>query len=140
TDEAVAPVNCALSQVLYGLRVAGVRFGDRVVIQGAGGLGIQAAAVAKDMGAATVIVVDQIPGRLELARAFGADHTLNLKDVPDRKERVKLVRQWTGGAGGDGACGPLGVSCGIPAGLEMLRSRGAYPAIRSISSGASFDF
>ena len=47
----VAPVNCALSQVIYGLHVAGLRFGDRVVIQGAGGLGIQAAAVAKDMGA-----------------------------------------------------------------------------------------
>src|SRR5207244_514765 len=77
-DEVVAPVNCALAQVMYGLHVAGVRFGDRVVIQGAGGLGLQAAAVAKDMGAATVIVVDQIPGRLELAKAFGADHTLNL--------------------------------------------------------------
>ena len=92
-------MNCALSQVMYGLHVAGVRQGDRVVIQGAGGLGIQAAAVAKDMGAETVIVVDQIPGRLELARAFGADHTINLKDVPDRRERVKLVRQWTGGVG-----------------------------------------
>ena len=33
--------------------VAGVRFGDRVVIQGAGGLGVQAAAVAKDMGASS---------------------------------------------------------------------------------------
>ena len=54
--------------MIYGLHVAGVRFGDSVVIQGAGGLGVQAAAVAKDMGAATVIVVDQIPGRLELAR------------------------------------------------------------------------
>ena len=60
-DEAVAGVNCALSQVIYGLHVAGVRLGDSVVIQGAGGLGVQATAVAKDMGAATVIVVDQIP-------------------------------------------------------------------------------
>jgi len=64
SDEAVAGVNCALSQVFYGLHVAGVRQGDRIVIQGAGGLGIQAAAVAKDMGAETVIVIDQIPGRL----------------------------------------------------------------------------
>jgi L-iditol 2-dehydrogenase len=36
TDDVVAPVNCALSQVLYGLWVAGVRMGDRVIIQGAG--------------------------------------------------------------------------------------------------------
>jgi D-arabinose 1-dehydrogenase-like Zn-dependent alcohol dehydrogenase len=42
-DEAAAGVNCALSQVMYGLHVAGVRLGDSVVIQGAGGLGVQAA-------------------------------------------------------------------------------------------------
>jgi len=92
SDEAVAGVNCALSQVFYGLHVAGLRQGDSVVIQGAGGLGVQAAAVAKDLGAQTVIVVDQIPGRLELAKAFGADHTINVKEVADRRERVKLVR------------------------------------------------
>src|SRR2546430_9721159 len=37
----VAPVNCALSQVIFGLGRAGLAFGGSVVIQGAGGLGIQ---------------------------------------------------------------------------------------------------
>jgi threonine dehydrogenase-like Zn-dependent dehydrogenase len=92
------------------------------------------------MGAATVIVVDQIPGRLELARAFGADHTLNLKEVPDRKERVKLVRQWTGGAGADVACDLVGFPAVIPEGIEMLRSGGTYLEIGTISRGATFDF
>jgi threonine dehydrogenase-like Zn-dependent dehydrogenase len=138
-DEVVAPVNCALSQVIYGLSEAGVKFGDRVVIQGAGGLGVQAAAVAKDMGAATVIVVDQIPARLELARAFGADHTLSLKEVPDRKERVKLVRQWTGGVGADVACDFVGFPAVIPEGLDMLRSGGTYLEIGTISRGAKVE-
>ena len=121
--------------MIYGLHVAGLRFGDSVVIQGAGGLGIQAAAVAKDMGAATVIVVDQIPGRLELARAFGADHTINLKDVPDRRERVKLVREWTGGVGADVACDFVGFPAVIPEGIEMLRAGGTYLEIGTISRG-----
>ncbi len=95
--------------------------GDRVLIQGAGGLGVQAAAVAKDMGAASVIVVDQIPGRLDLARAFGADHTLNLKEMPERRERVKQVRQWTEGVGVDVACDFVGFPAVIPEGIEMLR-------------------
>ena len=138
-DEVVAPVNCALAQVMYGLHVAGVRFGDRVVIQGAGGLGLQATAVAKDMGAATVIVVDQIPGRLELAKAFGADHTLNLKDVPDRRERVKLVREWTGGVGADVACDFVGFPAVITEGIEMLRSGGTYLEIGTISRGATVE-
>ena len=139
TDAAVAPVNCALAQVMYGLQQAGVRFGDRVLIQGAGGLGVQAVAVAKDMGAQSVIVVDQIPGRLELARAFGADHTINLKDVTDRKERVKLVRQWTDGAGVDVACDFVGFPQVIPEGIEMLRAGGTYLEIGNISRGAKIE-
>ncbi len=138
-DALVSPVNCALSQVIYGLHQAGLRFGGSVVIQGAGGLGLQAAAVAKDMGAATVIVIDQIPGRLELARAFGADHTINLKDVTERKDRVHLVRTYTGGAGADVACDFVGFPQVIPEGLEMLRTGGTYLEIGTISRGAKVE-
>jgi threonine dehydrogenase-like Zn-dependent dehydrogenase len=138
-DEAVASVNCALAQVMYGLHVAGLRLGDHVVIQGAGGLGVHAAAVAKDMGAASVIVIDAIAGRLELARAFGADHTLDVKEVPDRRERVKLVRQWTGGVGADVACDFVGLPAVIPEGIDMLRSGGTYLEIGTISRGAKVE-
>lgn len=138
-DELVAPVNCALSQVIFGLGKAGLRFGDTVVVQGAGGLGVQAAAVAKDMGAQTVIAVDQIAGRLELARAFGADHTIDLKAVPDRKDRVSLVRQWTGGAGADLACDFVGFPQVIPEGIEMLRPGGTYLEIGTISRGVKVE-
>jgi threonine dehydrogenase-like Zn-dependent dehydrogenase len=138
-DEIVAPVNCALSQVIFGLRKAGLRFGQSVLIQGAGGLGVQAAAVAKAMGAAPVIVVDRLPGRLDLATAFGADHTINLKDVPDRKERVNLVRKLTDGAGADVACDLVGLPAVIPEGLEMLRSGGTYLEIGTISRGVKVE-
>src|SRR6266581_1715554 len=138
-DEAVAGVNCALSQVIYGLHVAGVRFGDSVVIQGAGGLGVQAAAVAKDMGAATVIVVDQVPGRLALAKAFGADHTIDLKVIPERKDRVALVRKLTGGYGADVACDFVGFPQVIPEGVEMLGPGGTYLEIGTISRGAKIE-
>jgi L-iditol 2-dehydrogenase len=134
-DALVAPVNCALCQVIYGLARAGLRFGGTVVIQGAGGLGVQAAAVAKDMGAALVIVVDQIPGRLELAKAFGADHTIDLREMPERKDRVARVRKLTGGVGADIACDFVGFPQVIPEGIEMLRSGGTYLEIGTISRG-----
>jgi len=138
-DELVSPVNCALSQVIFGLHEAGLRFGGTVAIQGAGGLGLQAAAVAKDMGAATVIVIDQLPERLALAREFGADHTISIRDVPDRKERVNLVRSWTGGAGVDVACDFVGFPQVIPEGIEMLRAGGTYLEIGTISRGAKVE-
>mgnify|MGYP001616517916 CR=1 FL=1 len=138
-DDIVAPVNCALSQVIYGLHVAGLRFGDSVVIQGAGGLGVQAAAVARDMGAGCVIVIDQFPGRLELARAFGAHHTINLKELPDRKERVARVRSLTGGRGADVACDFVGFPQVIPEGLDMLRFGGTYLEVGTISRGVKVE-
>jgi L-iditol 2-dehydrogenase len=138
-DELVSPVNCALSQVIFGLHEAGLRFGGTVAIQGAGGLGLQAAAVAKDMGAATVIVVDQLPERLALAREFGADHTIDVREVPDRKDRVNLVRSWTGGAGADVACDFVGFPQVIPEGIEMLRGGGTYLEIGTISRGAKVE-
>jgi L-iditol 2-dehydrogenase len=138
-DAMVSPVNCALSQVIFGLHQAGLRFGGSVVIQGAGGLGVQAAAVAKDMGAATVIVVDQVPGRLALARAFGADHTIDLKEVADRKDRVALVRKLTGGFGADVACDFVGFAQVIPEGIEMLGPGGTYLEIGTISRGAKVE-
>src|SRR5581483_694737 len=77
SDDAATPANCALAQVVYGLRRAGFRAGDAIVVQGAGGLGLNAVAVARDMGADRVIVFDRLPERLALAREFGADHALS---------------------------------------------------------------
>src|SRR5512144_2704987 len=92
SDDIATPSNCALSQVLYGLRRAGLRAGHSVVIQGAGGLGINAVAVARDMGADRIIVIDRLSERLELARAFGADHTLSAAEVQTADRRVEAVK------------------------------------------------
>ena len=62
SDAVVSPVNCALCEALYGLDQIGIRLGDTVVIQGAGGLGLYVTAIAKDMGAGQVIVFDKLPG------------------------------------------------------------------------------
>jgi threonine dehydrogenase-like Zn-dependent dehydrogenase len=139
-DALVAPVNCALSQVIHGLTQAGLRLGDSVLIQGAGGLGIQATAAAREMGAGTIIVVDQVAARLELARAFGADHTLSVAEVGDRRARVKQVREWTGGRGADLACDFVGFPPVVPEGIEMLRHGGTYLEIGCISRGRTVEF
>lgn len=136
SDELVAPVNCALSQVLYGLNRIGVWLGDSVVIQGAGGLGINAVAIARDMGAGRIIVVDAVPERLELARAFGADATVNLRELPHRADRVAHVRELTGG-GADVCVEVAGVAGVVQEGIEMLRVGGRYLMMGNIVPGAS---
>ena len=44
-------------------------------MQGAGGLGVYACGVAREMGAGQIVVIDGVDERLALAREFGADES-----------------------------------------------------------------
>lgn len=140
SDDLVAPVNCALAQVIYGLNRIGVWLGDTVVIQGAGGLGINAIAVARDMGAGRVIAVDGVAERLELARAFGADATINIREIPNRADRVARVKELTGGVGADVCVEVVGVPSVVQEGLELLRVGGRYLMMGNIVPNAAAEF
>ncbi|MEE2750284.1 MAG: zinc-binding dehydrogenase [Myxococcota bacterium] len=131
--ELVAGANCALSQVIYGLEQANLRFGDSVVVQGAGGLGLFACAVAKEMGAGQVIAIDGIEARLELARSFGADEVISIAQVDDPRERVSRVQSLTGGAGADVVVEVVGIPEVVPEGIRMLARGGRYLELGNIN-------
>jgi len=135
SDEVVAPVNCALAQVIFGLSRVGVTVGDYVVIQGAGGLGINSVAVAREMGASKIIVIDKLKPRLDMAEAFGADHTINLEEYPDAKARIAKIREITSGRSADVVVEVTGVPQVISEGAGMLRFGGRYLIMGSISLG-----
>lgn len=136
-EEMVTPVNCALAQVIYGLQQGGVSLDDTVVVQGAGGLGLYACAVAKEMGAGCVIAIDGVPQRLELARRCGADETVDLNEYPSPEARVERVRALTEGRGADLVIELVGFPEAIPEGLQMLRQGGTFVEIGNISRGSS---
>lgn len=71
--EVICPVNCATATVAAAVRAAGEVAGRRVLILGAGMLGVTAAAYTKSRHASSVIVCDPDSRRLEWARRFGAD-------------------------------------------------------------------
>jgi threonine dehydrogenase-like Zn-dependent dehydrogenase len=138
TDEMVAGVNCALSQVTGGLQLAQLSLGDNVVIQGAGGLGIYATAVARELGAGKIIVIDGIPERLALARDFGADETIDLRDLPAPEDRVRRVIELTDGWGADLVAELVGHPRVNPEGLQMVGRTGRYLEIGNISPGLTY--
>ena len=70
-----APVSCAWATAAAALRRAGDVAGQRVLVTGAGMVGIAAAAMARQ-DAALVVVVDRSVDRLHLASLFGADETV----------------------------------------------------------------
>ncbi len=78
--------------------VGGVRAGESVLIIGAGGVGTSLIQVAKLSGA-TVIAVDALDDKLELALELGADHVINSK----KKQISSEVSNLTSGRGVDAA-------------------------------------
>jgi L-iditol 2-dehydrogenase len=71
-----------LSVGIWASRKARIVPGSRVLIAGAGPIGVIAAQAARAFGAAEVIVSDPVPQRREMARRFGATHTLDPVDEP----------------------------------------------------------
>ena len=139
TDEMVASANCALSQVIYGLERVGFSLGETIAIQGAGGLGIYATAVAREMGAEKIIVIDGIEERLKLAKAFGADELIDLREIKTPMERALRVKELTGGWGADVVAELVGFPQVIPEGINMLCNGGRYLEMGNINFGMTYE-
>lgn len=139
TDTMVVSANCALAQVVMGLERVNVELGDQVVVQGCGGLGIYACAVAKERGAAKVIAIDGIDERLAMATRMGADHVIDFRKLTDPKQRIEAVKDLTGGWGADVVVEVVGFASVINEGLRMLGLGGRFLEMGTFYTGTSFE-
>lgn len=110
---------------LYAFDGEGFAFGDTVVIQGAGPLGIMHMIKARMLGADQIIMTDTSQFRLDIAKQFGADITMCLADTT-QEERVETVKSRTGGRGADVVVECAGEPEAFPEGIEMVRKSGVY--------------
>jgi D-arabinose 1-dehydrogenase-like Zn-dependent alcohol dehydrogenase len=133
-----AAANCALSQVMFGLQEIGLSYGDSVVIQGAGGLGLNAAAYAAECGAMP-IVIDGVDSRLEQAQRFGADHVIDFREYETVETRVERVRELTDD-GADVGVEVAGVPEAFTEGIELVRKGGQYLEMGNVRPGHSVEF
>lgn len=124
--EAVIGGGCAIVTAIHGCEVIGIHWGDRVVVQGAGPVGLAAAAIAKDSGAGRLIVIGGPAHRLELARRFGADEVVNLDEVRDPEARRKRILDLTDGEGADVVLECVGRPAAVAEGWELARDGGRY--------------
>ncbi|MCM3762700.1 zinc-binding dehydrogenase [Alkalihalobacillus oceani] len=124
----IAVLTEPLSICVHGFqRAGGVRFGSTVLVQGTGAIGLGAIAFAKRSGAAKVIAVGGPKRRLELAKQMGADVVIDIDDVKDPQERIKLVKSETkGGRGPDMVVECAGFPGAVPEGLSYLRDSAEY--------------
>jgi threonine dehydrogenase-like Zn-dependent dehydrogenase len=87
--------------------------------------GLGATAGAKLSGATTVIGVDRLPNRLEIARLMGADHVID----SSRNDPIEEIMRLTGARGVDVAIEALGTQATFEACLRVLRPGGTLSSL-----------
>ena len=94
--------------------------GDVVAVVGAGPVGLSAIMGAKLFSPSHVVAIDLADARLDAAKQFGADITVN----PAREDAVEVLRGLTGGLGADVAVEAVGVAATFEQCAALVRPGG----------------
>ena len=102
--------------------IGGISAGDTVVIEGPGQQGIAGVVVAKEAGAGKIIVTGMSKDRkrMELAKTFGADVTLDVEKV----DPVKAVSELTEGRMADIVMDVTGNPRGAVTAIDLVKKKG----------------
>jgi threonine dehydrogenase-like Zn-dependent dehydrogenase len=98
---------------------------DSIAVIGTGAIGLVAVQAARHIGAGVLIAVDIAPGRLELARKFGADFTIDSRNL----DPVEEIQKYTDGRGVDIAVEAVGSTITYTQCAHALRKRGTLLAL-----------
>jgi threonine dehydrogenase-like Zn-dependent dehydrogenase len=119
---------CGLPTALHALQRGDVTFGDTVVVQGAGPVGLCSTVLAQLQCASQIIVIGGPPQRLAIARAFGADLTIDIAEHSPA-ERLRMVHDATNGRGADVTIEATGVPSAVAEGLHLTRDAGTLVVV-----------
>ena len=112
------------------IHTAGVEPGSSVAVIGCGGVGLSAINGAAIAGAGRIIAIDVVPGKLDLAKEFGATDVVNsAEDDP-----VRTVRELTGG-GVHYSFEAIGLAKTAQQAFKMVRRGGTATVIGMIPVG-----
>ena len=117
-----ALVGCAVTTGVGSvINTAKVIPGSSVAVFGCGGVGLNCIQGANIAGATTIIAVDLLNDKLEMAKQFGATHVINAS----KENPVEIIREFTDGEGVHYAFEAIGVAA-LPMvqSVECTRKRG----------------
>jgi threonine dehydrogenase-like Zn-dependent dehydrogenase len=128
----VEPLSCSLHAVERGT----ISFDDVVVVAGCGPIGLGIVAGAKAKHPKLVIALDISDEKLELAKACGADLTLN----PSTTDVIQAVRDLTDGYGADVYFEATGHPSSVLQGLTLIRKLGTFVEFSVFGADVTVDW
>jgi threonine dehydrogenase-like Zn-dependent dehydrogenase len=120
--------SCSGATVAHAFDEHHFSYGNSVLIQGPGPLGVFAVAFARHLGAGQIVVTGGSSSRLQLCAEFGATALLNRRTT-SIEERREFILGRTGGRGVDVVIEAAGDPSAVHEGLPLLRPGGAYLSI-----------
>jgi len=132
---AISAVGCAGPTMIAGVENVGVDLNDSIAIQGSGPIGMFGLILSIERGASETIMIGGPKKRLEFAKKIGATRVVDINEVKDPGERVRIVKELTGGYGPDISMDCTGVPTAIQEAISMVRDGG-----RILEVGAYADY
>ena len=114
----IEPLSCSIHAVQRGE----IEFGDVVVIAGAGTLGLGMVGAARLKNPGTLVVIDLVDYRLQIAKKLGADIVINAQN----DDPIQRVLDLTDGYGCDVFIEATGHPQAVVQGLHMIRKLGTF--------------
>lgn len=114
---------CSIPTSLHAVERADIRFGDTVLILGAGPVGLSAVGFATLRGAGRVLCIGAPDERLAFALRMGAADTLHFEKW-DEQHREEWVRSQTGGRGADVTIECTGAPPAVTQAMRFTRDAG----------------
>jgi 2-desacetyl-2-hydroxyethyl bacteriochlorophyllide A dehydrogenase len=105
--------------VLRAIKKCGSLIGKKVVVLGAGTMGLLITQLAKSSGA-EVIVSDVVDRKLDISKKMGADHIINAM----HEDPVETVKKLTGGYGAQVVIETAGIPSTVEQAIEMVQPGG----------------
>jgi L-iditol 2-dehydrogenase len=112
-----------------------VGIGDTVLVIGCGAIGLLVVQTARIAGASTVIAVDRVPFKLELAASLGADACV---DSTDQAAAEASIMELTKGQGADVVINAAGFAETYELAVRTCRKRGTIVALGYVGTHISF--
>jgi 2-desacetyl-2-hydroxyethyl bacteriochlorophyllide A dehydrogenase len=125
-----------LTAALHAVDVANQVILHRVVVLGAGPIGIMIAQLAKVYGASETFITDITDDNLHIASNLGVDHVLNVAD--STQTITGLVKTKTGGLGVDRVFNTVGSQDSIVESLSLLENSGSVILLATKNKEISF--
>ncbi|QJT05756.1 NAD(P)-dependent alcohol dehydrogenase [Streptomyces asoensis] len=122
----IAPLGCGVQTGVGAVwNVLKPATGSTIVVLGAGAVGLSAVMAAALTPATTIIAVDRVAERLQLAKELGATHTVDASGTP----LGEAVAEITGGQGADGIVETTGNTAVLRQGVDALAARGTLVVV-----------